>query len=611
VTPLPAKLRPWAPQLGLFHRELAIGLAPWIQRLATAIGPLGGVPDTLTGDPDGYDGVTRRGPYERLLPTEWLFADAAPEEFLRRAAGGEHQFYRLALQQPKAARRCLVLFDAGPSQLGTPRIAHLAALVVFASRCAALKAELHWGTLQGGPVRRQEGFSRERAERLLDARSPYEATAEQLRAWLEDLQASIREANDGRAAAAELSHLTDDLWLVGGAAACALPAVKGFGRLEVIDVLAPDARRVDAVLRRPGKGALHLELALPPPPDCVRLLRSPFADPPPPPQPLKPPGVPMGGRVFSFTANRLHSLGAHGELLITSLPERAVACTTRHAMFQPPPGEQVVAAGWHKGPTAITARFAGKGVTHFVLNHLSRRGSPKRMPQLFVVQEGRVPELQGRLLAMATTREPARTQLAFSDGLLTLQNGLAIFAPMQIIAAADTFGGLAVLSLDSAGRRMISVLGKGATTAHLEGLGPLEGFFGQGQGKYPRPIPLLATSVLSSEWTLHNFDHQPEVVIPAGSTVMAVTGRAFLPAGLLVRSADGLTLSHHSQFGVRKLAEGPSPILNVAVDLSTLRIAWLDATGALSVIGAEGSKRILRGVVDKGQPRFLFSLVPE
>ncbi len=44
--------------------------------------------------PDGYDGIGRRGSYDRLLASEWLIHDELPDEFLRRVVSGEHAFLR-------------------------------------------------------------------------------------------------------------------------------------------------------------------------------------------------------------------------------------------------------------------------------------------------------------------------------------------------------------------------------------------------------------------------------------------------------------------------------------------------------------------------------------
>ena len=123
---LPPALRPWALQLSIFPEDLALSLGPYVARLAAAIGSLRPRGETEGGEPQGYDGLTRRGPYERLLLTEWLYALESPDEFIRRAAFGEHAFLKPAFKQPQGSRRTVALLDAGPDQLGSPRIAHLA-----------------------------------------------------------------------------------------------------------------------------------------------------------------------------------------------------------------------------------------------------------------------------------------------------------------------------------------------------------------------------------------------------------------------------------------------------------------------------------------------------
>jgi hypothetical protein len=206
VSALPAPLKPWASQLSLLQRELALAIAPLVQRLSLAIGPLADAQSQPTGAPDGADGVTRRGSYERLLATEWLYADEAPEEFLRRAAEGEHLFTKLAVREPHHARQCFVAFDAGPEQLGAPRVAHLAAFIAFAARCEAARADLHWAVLQHTTAHARTGATREEVEQLLKARHTREATDADVARWLAALDA--RQA---------------DVWFVGGPSLLRLP----------------------------------------------------------------------------------------------------------------------------------------------------------------------------------------------------------------------------------------------------------------------------------------------------------------------------------------------------------------------------------------------------
>ncbi len=78
-------------------------------------------------------------------------------EFFRRAASREQLFHRLLCREPAGIRRSVVLLDAGPFQLGAPRLAQMAALVVFARRAAQGRADLSWGVLQD-PHRRLRPF---------------------------------------------------------------------------------------------------------------------------------------------------------------------------------------------------------------------------------------------------------------------------------------------------------------------------------------------------------------------------------------------------------------------------------------------------------------------
>ena len=77
-------------------------LGPWLQRLSLAMGPLRAERHLGSGNPDGVGGLSRRGTYERLLVSEWLFADELPDEFARRAAMQEHLFLELSAASPRA-----------------------------------------------------------------------------------------------------------------------------------------------------------------------------------------------------------------------------------------------------------------------------------------------------------------------------------------------------------------------------------------------------------------------------------------------------------------------------------------------------------------------------
>jgi hypothetical protein len=131
---LPQSLAEWTVDLDCFSETLQTAFAPWLPQLDALIGPPHAPRPQHDGEPEGFDGLTQRGRYERLLLSEWLLADEEPLEFMRRAAMGQHLFTALARKSPTQSRCCLVLFDTGPTQLGAPRLAQLALLIVLARR---------------------------------------------------------------------------------------------------------------------------------------------------------------------------------------------------------------------------------------------------------------------------------------------------------------------------------------------------------------------------------------------------------------------------------------------------------------------------------------------
>ncbi len=132
------------------HARAVIG--PLAQALLPALRPAPARPAAGPGAPDGLVGWARRGPMHRLVHSEWALLDAAPEEFLRRAADQELAFLELAAEAPRPPRLPVALLDAGPAQLGLPRLAQAAALAARGAWCAAAGEPLRWGAIQGGPA---------------------------------------------------------------------------------------------------------------------------------------------------------------------------------------------------------------------------------------------------------------------------------------------------------------------------------------------------------------------------------------------------------------------------------------------------------------------------
>ena len=258
---LPPALAPWSRYLNIFPDEISLALGPIVQRIALVLGAPGSQTKEKEGEPDGFDGLNRRGTYERLLLSEWMLADEMPDEFMRRAVMGEHLFLHPARSSPVATRASLALFDAGPSQLGTPRIAHLAALIVLANRADSAGAIFGWGVLQetGAPVLHEVNVST--VMRLLEARSHSEATAAELEAW-ESKVATWDEL--------------DDVWLIGGHRLSRLQARWRTSRVYVQDRLEPEARQLSVSVCGASNPVAEVTLDLPSDKVSTRLLRDPF-----------------------------------------------------------------------------------------------------------------------------------------------------------------------------------------------------------------------------------------------------------------------------------------------------------------------------------------------
>jgi hypothetical protein len=260
VIDLPAALASWAPQLAVLPHDVALSLAPWIGRLALAVGPLAATQREHAGEPDGYSGLARRGSYERLVTAEWGIAELFPDEFLRRASAGEHLFLELARREPHGALRSIAIVSAGPAQLGSPRLAQVAALIVLARRAAAAGAGFSWGVLEDREHRLNDGLDEEGIQRLIAARTAVPAESDAFKRWSDAI---------GR-------EPTHDFWFIGADEDAASAAQAGASRIIVRDLLAPNTRALDVEIDRRGPPT-RLRLDLPASDQCVRLFRDPFA----------------------------------------------------------------------------------------------------------------------------------------------------------------------------------------------------------------------------------------------------------------------------------------------------------------------------------------------
>jgi hypothetical protein len=253
MTGLPRPLARWRTQLELFEDDLASAIGKLVLQLAPSFDSLSRATPTVGGDVDGYDGFTRRGSYERLLPSEWALREAQPLEFLRRAGAGEHAFFQLARREPASRESTLVLLDTGPDQLGACRLVQLALLILLAERAQRRGEALYWQLLHHLGEPPLTTLDEHAVKRFLTSRTALRSSQSAITTW-------------------QRSHGDFRLWLVGPPAHTAAQCFL----VHLVERVDPSARVVDVTLRAPGRPPRELELAVPEPDVAVRLLRDPF-----------------------------------------------------------------------------------------------------------------------------------------------------------------------------------------------------------------------------------------------------------------------------------------------------------------------------------------------
>src|SRR5215213_6710680 len=259
---LPPSLAPWAGYLNFFPEEVSLALGPMIQRVSMLIGSPQPRLNEKDGEPDGFDGLNRRGTYERLLLSEWMLADELEDEFMRRAVMGEHLFLNPAHSSPVGTRASLALFDAGPGQIGSPRIAHIAALIVLANRADSAGSTFSWGVLQQPETPAYREVNASNIMTLLEARSHRDVSDTQIAAWEKQL---------------ETWSGLDDVWLIGGKQLSRIQTKKRSSRLYVEDILEPEKRGLKLSCNSASGVLSEVTLELPTNKISTRILRDPFA----------------------------------------------------------------------------------------------------------------------------------------------------------------------------------------------------------------------------------------------------------------------------------------------------------------------------------------------
>ena len=582
---LPAALSHWASYLDIFPEEVSTALAPIVQRVSMAVGPLSPRFRGAEGEPDGFNGLDRRGHYERLLLSEWALADEFPDEFTRRAVMGEHLFLNPARNSRAGARVSLALFDAGPSQLGAPRIAHLAALVVLARRAEAAGAAFVWGVLQQTETQPFSDVAASGVMRMLAARGHQDATEADVERWL-----SQRESWSG----------LDDVWLVGGVRLQRLGAGAGVSRLCVEDNFEPGSRRLILTARGASAPAKEVVLELPPDRVSTRLLRDPFEEAVAEAQKVEDEISAASNLLFDASGTKLFVRSQKWGVTVFNVPNSPRAGAGKPKRYRTRRWETVAAVG--KAGRAVVLVSAED---HLVRLEYCRQGYAK-LPEgnyagynqgtFFKAPDGGDGPLTQCLNAPwgreMFVLDAAGTlfRLAELSGAEKEVGGRPVVGTAQavatgVLAASLVNSRLAYVGVEWPGESL-HVVSVGADVARtpvpFEGR-PTRAFFGPPAGVGHEKFGLLAVELDASRWALMSAKGEDLLTRPPASSVVGVLMGSTQEPGLLALEDDRRTLTLHGRTWWQKVLESATEIERVTVSTDAPHVAYTTAAGEVVV----------------------------
>lgn len=577
---LPKSLARWRKQLELFPEVVARDLGLLADRLAFVLGP-DGTRAAPQGEFDGFSGLSRRGSYERLLPSEWLLQEALPEEFIRRATAGEHSFFDIARRSDTEASHSVALFDAGCDQLGAPRVVQLALLIVLARRAESSGRRLAWGILQDRKTVVHESLTKAGVRTFLASRSNLRPSPTDTERWTKRLE--------GRRWA--------ERWVIGSDRLEARSSSIEAERISVAESLELGAApRVEVrVHRRQSTRAGQCVLELPPSSALGRILRDPFEE--------APPRRPATGRiaaasplVFSIDGRRLWARGAAGELLTIPIPNSVRAKLGHIGAVTFPADAAVVAVGLCGKRTRVVVRDDDGYVFHL----LSKRGNSVVDSLRLASTDGSMPSVPPRMRALGTAGSN-HTFWVDGDGILVeATNGtFSQTVVRDVMALRPTWTGLAVLAAEPRPPHVVAtqVSATGTTEFVPNGVRlsspslSTEAFFGDDG---------MARTVVhrrsDTTWTLVRQFEVTHVRLTPGSTCVGCVELLGPPSTtyLVVLDDDRTGISLKTSNSETLLLRSSSRIASITVSDVSREIAYLTEAGELVVFSSAAKQELLR-----------------
>jgi len=595
---LPPSLAQWAKYLKLFPEEVSLALKPVIQRVSMLMGSPYPRFNEQEGEPDGFDGLNRRGTYERLLLSEWMLADELQDEFMRRAVMGEHLFLSRAHSSPTGTRASLALFDTGPSQLGSPRIAHIAALVVLANRADSAGASFSWGVLQQPETPACREINAGNIMTLLEARSHCEVSDTQVAAWEDQL--------------ATWSGL-DDVWLIGGKRLSRIQTQKRSSRLYVEDILEPDKSELRLSCNSASGQLSEVTLELPPNNVSTRILRDPFAAAVPEIQKTAASTYTGSGLLFDMTGTRLYTRTAKWGVTAFSVPNSPRARAGRPKSYHTHRWQSVCAAGRVGRAIALISPE-----DRLVQLEYCRQGSIDLPAGYYTGYNGNVffkPSADDGPL-MPCFSLPWEGEIAAVDGAGSLFRFSSLKGNIKVFESKPIFGtthliATDVLAVNISNSRLVYVghewpdnefrivsIGEGITrTTTLEGKA-LRAFFGPPSNLADPEFGLLALEQPDLQWIVISDQGQKVQAKPSGAKVVGVLvdERSVGRPGLLTLEDDLLTVTLDGSNWRQELFRAHAPVEHITLCQRAPYIAYSTVEGEIVIYSVQHRADLCRYV---------------
>ena len=585
---LPPTLAQWAPYLKLFPEELSLALKPIVQRVSMLIGSPQPRLNESEGEPDGFDGLNRRGTYERLLLSEWMLADELEDEFMRRAVMGEHLFLNRARSSPMGTRASLALFDAGPSQLGSPRIAHIAALIVLANRADSAGSSFSWGVLQHPETPAYRDVNASNIKTLLEARSHCEVSDTQVVAWEEQL--------------VTWSGL-NDVWLIGGKRLSRIQTERRSSRLYVEDLLDPDKRELKLSCNSASGSLSEVTLELPSNKIGTRILRDPFATAVPD---IQKTAAPYTGSslLFDMTGRKLFTRTGKASVTAFNVPNSPRAGAGRPRSYHTRMWRSVCAAG--KVGRAIALISPEERFVHL---EYCRQAPVKLPPGYYTGYNSNVfftPTADDGPL-MPCFSLPWDGEIAVVDGagslfrISPLKGGSKyvrsrpLEGTVHLIATEVLAVNVSNSRLVYVGRewpddkfRIVSIGEEIARTTTVQEKA-LSAYFGPPSKLAGPKFGLLALEETESEWLVISGEGQKVLEKPDRAKVFGVLGdeRSNTEPGLLALEEDRQTLTLNGRNWQKEILRAHAPVKHIALCQREPNIAYSTVDGEVVIYSVE------------------------